>query len=76
MTFGAPQKETRTINVSEFIITGGSEPLDEDSSYSISDIQKGLEERKARLAKAKEKKATTTPAANTTTEKKKIDLGF
>ena len=76
MAFGAPKKEVRTINVSEFIITGGSEPLDEDSAYDIADVQKGLEERKARLEAAKAERANKKTSTVVTTEKKKIDLGF
>lgn len=72
MAFGAPKEETRTKSVSEFIITGGSEPFDEEASYDISDVQKGLAERKARLEALKEKKAKKT----TTVAQKKIDLGF
>lgn len=71
MSFGAPREEIHTTNVSEFIITGGSEPLDEDSAYDVTDVQKGLAERKARLEAMKEKKKTKAAPAQ-----KKIDLGF
>lgn len=76
MAFGAPKKEVRTINVSEFVITGGSEPLDEEFSYDIADIQKALADRKARLEAAKAERAGKKAATVATTEKKKIDLGF
>ena len=76
MTFGAPRKETRTINISEFIITGGSEPLDEEFAYDVTDIQKGLNDRKARLEATKASKTNKSAANTTTTEKKKIDLVF
>ena len=59
--FGEPQEETRTISVSELIITGGSStPLDGDFAFDEGDMQAALTERKARLAALKEKSMTTT----------------
>lgn len=56
--FGEPQEReyTKTTNVSDLIITGGSQtPLDGTKAYATEDIQQGLAERKARLAEAKTK---------------------
>lgn len=54
--FGEPVENVRTTNVSELIITGGSQaPIDGELAYSMEDIQQGLVERKARLEAQKEK---------------------
>lgn len=72
--FGDPIERTRTLNVSELIITGGSqEPLDEDSSWTIDDIKKGITERKARVEADKKTPTETAPASG---KKGGIDLGF
>lgn len=78
--FGEPQVNTRTINVSELIITGGTQtPLDGELAYSTEEIQAGLAERKARLEEAKAnsknktKSATPTPAVG---GKAFVGLGF
>lgn len=80
--FGDPIERTRTINVSELLITGGNQtPLDGDFAYDSDDIRKGLAERKARLEAQKEKDASRAktrqaPAPATTTSKAAFDLGF
>lgn len=80
--FGEPREETRTINLSELLITGGcSTPLDGDMAWSMDEITTALAERKARLdaaiekgkAKATQKKA---PAQNVSATTKGYDLGF
>lgn len=77
--FGEPVESTRTINVSELIVTGGSQtPLDGDFAFDFDAIQKGLSERKARLEAQKEKDMSKTkqkaaPAANSFNPQ---DLGF
>lgn len=77
--FGEPIEETRTINISELLITGGSQtPLDGSLAYDMEDIKNGLKERKARLEAAKEKnmsgvKNRTAPAVNKSST---FDLGF
>lgn len=54
--FGEPVSSTRTINVSELVITGGSQnPLEGDFAYDMTDITAALEVRKANLEKQKEK---------------------
>lgn len=76
--FGEALESVRTINVSEFVITGGSQaPEDGDAAYDMEDIRAGMAARKVRLEAMKSgEKSTTkkTPAQNST--KKKDDLGF
>lgn len=72
--FGEPVENTKTINVSELYITGGSQvPLEGSLSYDFNEIQKKLAERKARLEERKNRNKTkqkTAPSFNTQ------DLGF
>ena len=76
--FGDPQETTRTISVSELVITGGSStPLDGELAYEMSDVQEALSARKERLEAAKTKAA----AGKTRTAPEKnvqgaLDLGF
>jgi len=73
--FGEPMEQTRTISISELVITGGSStPLEGDFAISSDDVSKALAERKARLAEMKEK-AMGVPQ-KTTTSKGFTDLGF
>lgn len=76
--FGEPQASTRTISVSELIITGGSStPLEGDFAYDMSDIQTALADRKARLEETKKKSAAgKTRTAPEKTSKGTVDLGF
>lgn len=77
--FGEPIENTRTTNVSELIITGGSQtPLDGEFALPYSEIEKGLVARKDKLATMKEKrlskikeKASPAPQVNSLD-----DLGF
>lgn len=80
--FGEAREETRTINLSELLITGGcSTPLDGDMAWSIEEITSALADRKARLDaaiekgknRASQKKA---PAQNVSATTKGLDLGF
>lgn len=79
--FGEPTEETRTVSVSELIITGGSAtPLEGDFAIDSDDVQTALADRKARLAALKEKANTRgasgkAPAAANNGNKFK-DLGF
>ena len=79
--FGEPTEETRTVSVSELIITGGSAtPLEGDFAIDANDVQAALADRKARLAALKEKANTRgtsgkAPAAANNGNKFK-DLGF
>lgn len=76
--FGEAQTKVRTINVSEFIITGGSQAaLDGDFAFDINDIKAGMAARNDRLNDLKSGKKSMqkqTPAQNTS--KGKLDLGF
>lgn len=80
--FGEPIERTRTTNISELLITGGSQsPLEGDFAYDSADIRTGLAARKARLEAQKEKDASRAktrqaPAPATTTSKPAFDLGF
>ena len=76
--FGEPRKEKKTINVSELIITGGSQtPLEGEYAYDGDEIQAALEERQNRLAKLKD--ASKEKASGTKAPAKKANfanLGF
>lgn len=74
--FGEPQASTRTVSVSELILTGGSStPLDGDFAYDMSDIQAALAERKQRLEDSKNKNGGARKAPQKSTNGP-IDLGF
>lgn len=78
--FGEPEEKTRTINVSDLIITGGApDPLEGDFAFDPEDIQAALAERKTRLDAMKEKalngaKVRKAPAQTSTAGG--FDLGF
>ena len=76
--FGEPRRTTRTINVSELIVTGGSQaPLEGDFAFDVDDIKAGMAARKQRLddmKTGKNNQAKKAPAPTST--KGKVDLGF
>lgn len=76
--FGEAQETVHTINVSEFIVTGGSQaPLDGDYAFELDEIKAGMAARNAKLEDMKNGTKSTakmTPAQNST--KGKLDLGF
>ena len=78
--FGDPIETTRTINISELVITGGSAtPLEGEYALNENDVAEALAQRKARLAELKEKsqnKGTAGKAPATTGGSKFKDLGF
>lgn len=77
--FGEPQKRVRTINVSEFIVTGGSQaPLDGDYAYDVDDIKNGVVAKREKVLKDKETKdhQKKTPAPADKVSKGALDLGF
>lgn len=77
--FGDPVETTRTISVSELVITGGSStPLDGEFAISEADVNAALAERKNRLAALKDKAANkgTSGKAPATNGKRFSDLGF
>lgn len=75
--FGEPTQKTRTVSVSELIITGGSAtPLEGDFALNMDEMQVALAERKTRLAALKEKSANK-PAVKPAPKKPSFsDLGF
>lgn len=74
--FGEPQETTRTISVSELVITGGSStPLEGEFAYDMSDIQTALADRKQRLEESKNKSNATRKAPQPNTAGA-LDLGF
>lgn len=76
--FGEPRKTTRTTNVHEFIITGGSQaPLEGDYAFEVEDVKAGMAARKQRLddmASGKNNQAKKTPPK--ASQKGPVDLGF
>lgn len=78
--FGEPTEETRTISVSELVITGGSStPLEGEFAIDYDDIKAALEDRKERLAASKTKaanKGTSGKAPAPAGGNKFKDLGF
>ena len=76
--FGEAQETVRTINISEFLITGGSQaPLEGDFAWELDDVKAGMAARKERLEKLKSGEVSTTkktPAQDSA--KKKESLGF
>lgn len=78
--FGEPTTTTRTISVSELVITGGSStPLEGDYAISFEDVKVALADRKNRLAELKEKsqnKGTSGKAPAPAAGNKFKDLGF
>ena len=54
--FGESSEATRTISISDLVITGGSStPLEGDFAINYDDVKAALEDRKARLAQLKDK---------------------
>ena len=75
--FGEPTEETRTVSVSELILTGGSAtPLEGDFAFNSSDIEAALKDRQARLAAAKEKSADKATKSDAPKTNKFANLGF
>lgn len=80
--FGEPIKKTRTVSVSELIITGGnSAPLEGDFAFNFDEVRAALDKRKDYLAALKDKAANknathkvAAPAQNSTSKFR--DLGF
>lgn len=79
--FGEPVEETRTISVSELVLTSGnSTPLEGDAALNADDVTAALATRKAKLAELKEKSAqkasTSSAKAPAASGNKFKDLGF
>lgn len=62
--FGKPKEKVKRNFTREYLITGGSEPYEEDNAktYNVETIKKALTEREVYLAGLKDKKETTQPA--------------
>lgn len=76
VAFGTPETRTRTVSVSELILTSGSDPLEGDFAIDADELQKALVERKARLAELKEKDSGASKAAPKAAPKKFVDIDF
>lgn len=71
--FGEPQKKSRTVNISDLILTGGSSsPLEGEFAFDTAEIQAALKVRQSDL-EAMKNKTKAKPTSNTTDFKK---LGF
>ena len=76
--FGEAQETVRTINTSEFVITGGSQaPLDGDFAFDLEDIKSGVAAHKAKLEELKSgAKSMSKKTPTQSSSKGKADLGF
>ena len=78
--FGEPIEETRTVSVSELVLTSGSStPLEGEFALNADDVTAALAARKAKLAELKEKstvKGTSGKAPAASAGNKFKDLGF
>ena len=77
--FGEPIEETRTITVSELVLTSGSSPLEGEFALDADEVTAALATRKAKLAELKEKsstKGTSGKAPAAASGNKFKDLGF
>ena len=73
--FGTPTNRTRTVFKSDLVIVAGSAPLDEDLSYDLEEIKRGiaLADDKYKADMERRKNRATSTSAPTKTSK---DLGF
>jgi len=78
--FGEPVEKVRTVNVSDLILTGGSQtPLEGEFAFEKADLDAALAERKARLEGKRDKDMSATSSRKTPLQKPKAgfdDLGF
>ena len=63
--FGEPEEETRTYYRTEYIITSGSEPKEEDFGYDKAKVKEGLADRERRRAELLEGNKTKPVSAKT-----------
>lgn len=73
--FGEPIEESKTVKVSELIITGSKSILNDALSYDINEINEALDMRMADLEKKKEKDMSKTRQAKAPTVNS-LNLGF
>lgn len=77
--FGEPVEEAHTVQRSNLVITGGTEPLDPEFGFSHDEVQKALTERKMRLEEQKKRDMNRAPkqkAAPAPSTEGFADLGF
>ena len=76
--FGEPIEKKRTINVSELVITGGSQtPLEGDFAFNEEEIKNALAERKVRLENRKAKELARSSSRTAPTQSGfASDIGF
>ena len=75
--FGDPIKDYRTTNISDLIITGGTQfPLEGEFAFSEDEIRKALAERKARLEDSKNKATNKKPKTAPSLSASISDIGF
>jgi hypothetical protein len=75
--FGEPIEKNYTTNISELIITGGSQtPLEGDFAYDNDEIQAALTAHKEDLDAQKAKKLSSATTATPVAQKGGFDLGF
>lgn len=75
--FGEPIERSRTVNVSELIITGGSQtPLEGERAFDKNEISAALANRKAYIEQLKDEKAASSKPAPTAADKTFDALGF
>ena len=75
--FGEPIEKSRTISVSDLIITGGSQsPLEGDFAFSVDEIKAALTQRTADLEARKAKDSSRTKQASAPAQGLGSDLGF
>ena len=78
LDFGEPDVRTKTVSVSELIVTKGTQaPLEDDMAFEPADLSAALKEHKAYLETLKDKtsqKPKATPAP--TSSNQAFDLGF
>jgi hypothetical protein len=75
VALGEAEEQTRTISVSELIITGGTEAYDQNA-FELEDVRQGLTERKSRLEAQKDKNKSGAKTSKTPAAGLKDDLGF
>lgn len=78
--FGEPVEKTHTINISDLVITGGSQsPKEDEFAFPVEDIVEALKARKAKLEAKKNKNTnhkTPAPMSSSAIAQAGADLGF
>lgn len=74
--FGEPIKKKRTTNISELLITGGSDPLEETVAFDSQELADACATRKAELETRKSKDISRTSQKKAPSKSLNDDLGF